>query len=106
MEDLIWETSEDEKPGEARTSDFLPARLRLRNAEEDDDLLEMQLHRIWVCSSVEELAQLMMCQFTSPSGRGSVGFNRFQPTGLQGGNTHTFEWRQMAGSLEPSQIHL
>ncbi|KAI1373519.1 putative amidoligase enzyme-domain-containing protein [Hypoxylon crocopeplum] len=36
--------------------------------------------------------------------RGSVGFCNFMPMGKTGGNTHTFEFRQMAGSLEPDAI--
>ncbi|KAI1410495.1 putative amidoligase enzyme-domain-containing protein [Hypoxylon sp. FL1857] len=54
--------------------------------------------------SIEELINLM-CNVRQPEiYRGSVGFTRFLPAGKTGGNTHTFEFRQMAGCLDPGPI--
>ena len=36
--------------------------------------------------------------------RGILGFRRFMPQGKTGGNTNTFEFRHMAGSLDPDSI--
>ncbi|OTA61533.1 hypothetical protein K449DRAFT_434616 [Hypoxylon sp. EC38] len=53
---------------------------------------------------IRELAE-MMCNPNEPQiYRGSVGFTRFLPAGKTGGNTHTFEFRQMAGCLDPVPI--
>ncbi|KAI1777357.1 putative amidoligase enzyme-domain-containing protein [Hypoxylon cercidicola] len=53
---------------------------------------------------IEELAEIMGNHTYLPSERGSVGFRRFLPAGKTGGNTHTFEFRQMAGCLDPDPI--
>ncbi|KAI1141683.1 putative amidoligase enzyme-domain-containing protein [Hypoxylon sp. FL0543] len=53
---------------------------------------------------IGELVDLM-CNLQEPRlYRGSVGFTRFLPAGKTGGNTHTFEFRQMAGCLDPAPI--
>ncbi|KAI5922458.1 hypothetical protein F4810DRAFT_711572 [Camillea tinctor] len=67
--------------------------------------LRTQFRWIWGCAKIEELAELMegfpkMVQCP----RGSVGFTRFLPADETGGNTQTFEWRQMAASLDPDHI--
>ncbi|RYP72008.1 hypothetical protein DL771_004477 [Monosporascus sp. 5C6A] len=70
-----------------------------------ENILGAQLRRIWGADGVEELARLMKCsERTAVYERGSVGFTRFLPAGKTGGNTHTFEWRQMAGCLDPQAI--
>ncbi|KAL7622171.1 hypothetical protein AAE478_007674 [Parahypoxylon ruwenzoriense] len=56
--------------------------------------------------SIERLACLM-CDENPDFGRfhrGTVSFSRFLPFGKTGGNTHTFEFRQMGGCLEPNAI--
>ncbi|KAI0594180.1 hypothetical protein F4775DRAFT_596561 [Biscogniauxia sp. FL1348] len=68
-------------------------------------LLETQLRKIWGCMEIEDLAILMQgCPTLTAVPRGAVGFKRFLPAGNSGGNTQTFEWRQMAGSLDPESI--
>ncbi|RYP80269.1 hypothetical protein DL770_006297 [Monosporascus sp. CRB-9-2] len=70
-----------------------------------ENVLGAQLRRIWGGNGVEELARLMECsERTAVYERGSVGFTRFLPAGKTGGNTHTFEWRHMAGCLDPEAI--
>ncbi|KAI2628573.1 hypothetical protein GGR54DRAFT_636290 [Hypoxylon sp. NC1633] len=54
--------------------------------------------------SIEDLAYLMCDPILNGFVRGSVAFRRFMPAGSSGGNTHTFEFRQMAGCLEPGPI--
>ncbi|KAI2468664.1 putative amidoligase enzyme-domain-containing protein [Annulohypoxylon bovei var. microspora] len=55
-------------------------------------------------TGMEELALLMEGADESGHARGSVAFNRFLPADEIGGNTQTFEFRQMAGCLDPGQI--
>ncbi|RYP39529.1 hypothetical protein DL766_000351 [Monosporascus sp. MC13-8B] len=70
-----------------------------------ENLVGAQLRRILGADGVEKLARLMECSGrTAVYERGSVGFTRFRPAGKTGGNTHTFEWRQMAGCLDPQAI--
>ncbi|KAI0477363.1 hypothetical protein GGR56DRAFT_673757 [Xylariaceae sp. FL0804] len=76
---------------------------------EDFGLLKTgQLRRIWSCASMEELALLLQGNAERvpfrTSLRGAVGFQRFLPAGKTGGNIQTFEWRQMAGSLDARHI--
>ncbi|RYP08790.1 hypothetical protein DL764_001701 [Monosporascus ibericus] len=88
----------DEDVVEAQMMEYLP-KLGAEN------VLGAQLRRIWAADGVEELARLMECSgSTAVYERGSVGFTRFLPAGKTGGNTHTFEWRQMAGCLDPEAI--
>jgi hypothetical protein len=74
-------------------------------------LKRSQICRIWGCWNMEELALLMggdpaWEDKTRIAGeRGSVGFQRFIQCGKTGGNTQTFEWRQMAGSLGARHIN-
>ncbi|KAJ2977289.1 hypothetical protein NUW58_g7854 [Xylaria curta] len=68
-----------------------------------------QLHRIWGCGSIEEVARLMegakRQEFGYDTTRGSVGFRRFLPAGKTGGNIQTFEWRQMSSSADAKYIN-
>ncbi|KAI0483876.1 hypothetical protein F4859DRAFT_529205 [Xylaria cf. heliscus] len=74
-------------------------------------LRHSQLRRIWACSSIEEVAELMQCardkvpESRAASHRGSMGFQRFLPAGKTGGNIQTFEWRQMSGSIDSKHIN-
>ncbi|KAI0553903.1 putative amidoligase enzyme-domain-containing protein [Xylaria curta] len=73
-------------------------------------LRQAQLRRIWACSSIEEVAELMQRSDKVPEcraagKRGAMGFQRFLPAGKTGGNIQTFEWRQMSGSLDANHIH-
>ncbi|KAI1758316.1 hypothetical protein F4782DRAFT_20586 [Xylaria castorea] len=73
-------------------------------------LRHAQLRRIWVCSSIEEIATLMqsggkVLQSRAAGKRGSIGFQRFLPAGKTGGNIQTFEWRQMSGSFDANHIN-
>ncbi len=93
--------------GVAQMAEFLPADLLdSHDHGHGHGLLAARLRRIWGAGGVEELADLMMCTEMTISERGSVGFKRFLPAGKTGGNTHTFEWRQMAGCLDPLPIIL
>ncbi|KAI1763409.1 putative amidoligase enzyme-domain-containing protein [Hypoxylon sp. FL1150] len=53
---------------------------------------------------IEELAKVMGDESYPTATRGTVGFRRFLPAGRTGGNTHTFEFRQMVGCLDPEPI--
>ncbi|KAI0421561.1 hypothetical protein F5X98DRAFT_370691 [Xylaria grammica] len=74
-------------------------------------LRRAQLRRIWDCGSIEEVAKLMQggcrkgLKYQAAHKRGSVGFQRFLPAGKTGGNIQTFEWRQMAGSVDAGHIN-
>lgn len=78
--------------------------------EESGDFLKIrQLLCIWGSDSVEDLAWLVGFGFLArgeETGQRSVGFTSFIPVNQTGGNTHAFEWGQMAGSLDPEHIHL
>ncbi|KAI1124573.1 hypothetical protein F5Y10DRAFT_268987 [Nemania abortiva] len=68
-------------------------------------LQHIQIRCIWACHSMEEVAELMQgADGLNAHDRGSVGFRRFLPAGKTGGNTQTFEWRQMSGSLDAQHI--
>ncbi|KAK8131550.1 hypothetical protein PG984_007988 [Apiospora sp. TS-2023a] len=67
----------------------------------------IQLKQMWGCDQVIEVAYSMLIKKTAINvvqPRGSVGFRRFTPQGKTGGNTNTFEFRHMAGSLDPDSI--
>ncbi|KAK8098326.1 uncharacterized protein PG998_013812 [Apiospora kogelbergensis] len=67
----------------------------------------IQLKHMWGQVEVTEIAQSMLIKeigTTVVQPRGSVGFRRFMPQGKTGGNTNTFEFRHMAGSLDPEHI--
>ncbi|KAI0186709.1 hypothetical protein EV127DRAFT_484021 [Xylaria flabelliformis] len=73
-------------------------------------LRQAQLRRIWACSSIEEVAELMqrsdkVPEYRASGKRGAMGFLRFLPAGKAGGNIQTFEWRQMSGSLDANHIN-
>ncbi|OTB00886.1 hypothetical protein M426DRAFT_14991 [Hypoxylon sp. CI-4A] len=53
---------------------------------------------------IDELAGLMTHGLRSEWIRGSISLKRFFPAGDKGGNSHTFEFRQMAASLDPKAI--
>ncbi|KAI1343042.1 hypothetical protein F5Y15DRAFT_429020 [Xylariaceae sp. FL0016] len=69
-----------------------------------------QIRRIWSFNTIENLALAMQGNRSLvPSDRvcyerGALGFKRFLPAGKSGGNTQTFEWRQMAGCLDVGHI--
>ncbi|KAI1100621.1 hypothetical protein F4804DRAFT_348335 [Jackrogersella minutella] len=69
-------------------------------------LAPMSKQTLQATNGIEELARLMV----DPAGigvyRGSIGFTRFLPVvnEEEGGNTQTFEFRQMAGCLDPKPI--
>ncbi|KAK8044619.1 hypothetical protein PG993_004643 [Apiospora rasikravindrae] len=66
-----------------------------------------QLNQMWGRDEITNIAKSMLIKKTAINlvqPRGSVGFRRFMPQGKTGGNTNTFEFRHMAGSLEPEHI--
>ncbi|KAK6840556.1 hypothetical protein PG995_016310 [Apiospora arundinis] len=67
----------------------------------------VQLKQMWGRDQVVDIAESMLIKKTSINlvqPRGSVGFRRFMPKGKSGGNTNTFEFRHMAGSLDPEHM--
>ncbi|KAI1504789.1 hypothetical protein F5X99DRAFT_416473 [Biscogniauxia marginata] len=105
MSNLAVDTAADPDPyewhldvyGLDKMEKFVPSQL--------PQLLGVQLRKIWGCYDIEQLARLMRGAQTKTSiPRGAVGFKRFLPAGKSGGNTQTFEWRQMAGCLDPEHI--
>ncbi|KAK7943655.1 uncharacterized protein PG986_012768 [Apiospora aurea] len=67
----------------------------------------IQLEQMWGRDEITEVAKSMLIKKTAINlvqPRGSVGFRRFMPQGKTGGNTNTFEFRHMAGSLDPEHI--
>ncbi|KAI0425970.1 putative amidoligase enzyme-domain-containing protein [Xylaria sp. FL1042] len=68
-----------------------------------------QLRLLWNCRNIIDVAELMevsdVADDLTSCGRGTVGFQRFLPNGSSRGNIQTFEWRQMAGSLNANHIN-
>ena len=106
IQGLMIETSGNEQQIKERMHRFVPVTLR---EESGDDRKIMQLLCIWASDSVEDLAWLADCGLHARGNdwrAGSVGFTNFLSLDKPGGHTHTLEWRQMAGSLDPQHISL
>ncbi|KAI1366900.1 putative amidoligase enzyme-domain-containing protein [Xylaria arbuscula] len=71
-----------------------------------DELRRAQIRRIWKCCFIEQVVDLMrIVEDGEPSRRVSIGFLGFMRWRHPGWFTHTFEWRQMSGSIDPKQIN-
>ncbi|KAI1638218.1 hypothetical protein F4809DRAFT_660029 [Biscogniauxia mediterranea] len=106
MSKLATETSEEHIANERFFDTDRPEHMHEFVPSQLPTLLEAQLRQIWACTKIEEL-ELLMNKGPTVTGvyTGSVGFERLLPTGKNPRcNTKSFEWRQMAGCLDPNSI--